>query len=700
MWPKQGDGSKFVRFVHEHLSHMARMNPAEWQDACPKRDMAAAQLELLPHQEFIKHLVSPATTLQRALIAASTGSGKTLIIAELLCNFLNPALYNEAGKAMPPRIIIITQNASLREQIFHTLENDTRCARAFGKPPRIGRLDPEKHKNWWGARWVKGHATPVDILTYGAAVNRDVSFFRDAVVVLDEAHTLVDTSALAASQRNKVLPLRKKLERATPSVMVGLTGSPAGRGWRDFVTLFNAFCLDKDRIDPKEFERTYIKYSDISDSHRHLMDKCVVGTKKKPSDDQPSSEAPETHGRVPVWAASDAAARALSAKLAPYVYYYDGTFDATRYPVVDEERHDVAAPSVFSVTATHTKQAKVRASFARTRLVATWNAAAGTAGLVDRLQTLADVKHVSPITYQLIKNLAKRVGKTAIYTDIYAPLGSTFVFQVLNKFKAEWADSSAPLFYLKNDDSVGARSRTIEAFNKHGRTGEHAGQDRSQTPPTASAVLVLGPAFSTGIDLKGAVREMHLLSVLPNVVLEEQARGRARRSCSHAGLPHIEWHVKYVQYHLHFEHQSDSPRSSPSPDTPSQTSQPGTGPVARCSRSFQAAKAARLGSRDQFMPLYKKAAIACHPDKCPPCNIAIMKELNSMKDKMQGGARRQRQFTQFDSCDDLIAAMRAKQDSVMAHLKQVLLHASLGCKAMAAHHMHDSNLCVPDQFTS
>lgn len=115
---------------------------------------------------------------------------------------------------------------------------------------------------------------------------------------------------------------------------------------------------------------------------------------------------------------------------------------------------------------------------------------------------------------------------------MYRSYGSGFIHRLLKKFV------EAPLFYLSADLKKGQRISVLKHFVEHTGSGKH------------SAILVLDPGFSTGIDLKGGVREMHILNQLSSEGMVIQARGRVLRRCGHQSLPKPERVVTYFQYKL------------------------------------------------------------------------------------------------------------------------------------------------------
>jgi hypothetical protein len=121
-----------------------------------------------------------------------------------------------------------------------------------------------------------------------------------------------------------------------------------------------------------------------------------------------------------------------------------------------------------------------------------------------------------------------------VYSNVQAAYGSEFVFQMLQKLGPVLTPGL--VMHLHGGLTTAQQSAVVKRFNAH--TG--VGRD--------SAILVLGPQFSTGIDLSGAAGSMHLLNVLPNDAIDVQARGRVQRSCSHRDLPKGDWNIQYHQY--------------------------------------------------------------------------------------------------------------------------------------------------------
>ena len=522
-WPSQDSGDKFVAFVRANYSRFKADPPKQWTDNCKASRTPDGRLKLLAHQKFIQAVVGPHTTFKRMLIAASTGSGKTMLVASIICNYLDESKYVKSV-AHPSKIIVVTQNAGLKEQLYDTLQNDAPCVLAQFKDhpdPSKGRMLEENHPFWWAEKWLKSHSIPVLVLTYGQAVRKGAAFMKDAVIVMDEVHSLVDTSALAASQRKSVLEYKNLLKKAKPRALIGMTGSPLGQSWRDFVELHNVFAAESDKLTREAFKLLFLDEVTMRDVSGELV-KCL------------GKETPST---VEAWnPKSPAAVDELKGKISPYMYFYDASFDATRYATGVSDILEVEPSDVFINNSLYKANKKLRDTFGRTRLVATDNMAKGTAAVVNGIVTLEDLALNAPVVASMLANLAARKKKAVIYSNIQAAYGSDFVHRVLEKFKEEAKLGDGPVMLMSNGLSAGQQSALVKKFNAHPGMGKE------------SAILVLGPQFSTGVDLSGAAGSMHLLNVLPNDAIDVQARGRVQRSCSHRGLPKNEWTLQYYQY--------------------------------------------------------------------------------------------------------------------------------------------------------
>lgn len=523
-WPEQCSGKKFVEFVRENYSRFKADPPKQWTDNCKASRLANGRLTLLPHQKFIQAIVGPHTTLKRMLIAASTGSGKTMLVASIICNFLDESKFPK-GVAHPSKIIVVTQNAGLKEQLFDTLQNDAPCvlAQFKGHPePLRGRMGEKNHPFWWAEKWLKSHNIPVFVLTYGQAVRKGAAFMNQAVVIMDEAHTLVDTSALAVTQRKSVLDYKNLLKKAEPRALIGMTGSPLGQSWRHFVELHNVFAFEDNKLTRESFKLLFLDEVAMRDVNGELV-KCL------------GKETPST---VEAWnPKSPAAVDDLASKISTFMYFYDAAFDTTRYATGTSIIQEVEPSDAFIINALYRgDKKKLRDTFGRTRLVASDNVAKGTEAVVNAIETLEDLARDAPVVASMLRNLAERKKKAVIYSNVQPAFGSGFVHRILEKFKGNANLGDGPILVLSNGLSASQQTALVKKFNAH------PGTDKQ------SAILVLGPQFSTGVDLSGAAGSMHLLNVLPNDAINIQARGRVLRSCSHRGLPRDEWTIEYYQY--------------------------------------------------------------------------------------------------------------------------------------------------------
>lgn len=682
-WPSQSEGPAFVRFVGTHLAKYGGSDGPDrsWRDNCILGNEAF--LDLLPFQQFLAQIVSPKTTLRRVLVAASTGSGKTMVVAQILCNFLQHdyeartrvvnkgkkrPTYVPAGQPKPSAVYVITQNAKLREDLWATIQEKARCARRPGQDFQKGRLNEELHPYWWAERWFASHDVPVHVLTYGAAINRSVRDFAGAVVVLDEAHTLVDTSALVLAQRNAVLRLLGMLRQADPQVLIGLTGTPLGRGWRDFIEIHNLFCASHaDRLDARTFAASFLKSETVTAEQRRRLELCL------------GKDARDVPTHYDAWSedVDGALEKALRLKIAPYMFYYDGSFDVTRFARAVQRDPDAIRPSrEWMVRSQYTSAGKPRANMVRTRLVAVDNTTQGTEAIVRSIASETDLERVAPVVHRLLQTLADRRRKAVIYSDVYAPLGATFVYHALQKFKASFADASAPILYLRNDDTKPDQRRVVQAFNRHPDVGR------------SSAILVLGPSYSTGIDLHGAAGEFHLLNVLPNFALEQQARGRVHRSCSHRGLPREEWRIFYYQYLTTDEDEEGTNvfYTPPSTLSKSNSTSGGGGRGPGCSKHRKADCVGPACAWDKG----RCRAVEVRADPQGVVTVPPPKEDKKKKNKKEPTAA---DLPLLPPCDRTIADLRRRQDSVMVELGRIIRQASLGCAKLAAHHRHPPSDC-------
>jgi hypothetical protein len=521
-WPAQEDGEAFVAFIRNSFERFKADPPAQWTDNCKASRDRCGRLKLLPHQRFIHSIVAPNTTVKRMLIAASTGSGKTMLVASIICNFLDESLYPTGARRRPSKILVVTQNAGLKEQLYDTLQNDAPCVLHQFKDhpePTQGKMTSENHPFWWAEKWLKSHTIPVLVMTYGQAVRKGAAFLKDAVVVMDEVHTLVDTSALAAAQRNVVLQYKHMLDMATPQVVVGMTGSPLGQSWKDFVELHNVFAARGRKLSAAEFKLLFLDQVRMHE---------VAGEVKKCLGKDASNVIEAWNPKSP------AAVDDLAHKVAPHMYFYDASFDATRYATARHTEEIVEPSETFIKHSLYKANHKLRDTFGRTRLVATSNIAKGTVHMVSNIHNIEMLQEASPVVAKLFEVLSARKKKAVVYSNVQAAYGSEFVFQMLQKLGPVLTPGL--VMHLHGGLTTAQQSAVVKRFNAHAGVGRD------------SAILVLGPQFSTGIDLSGAAGSMHLLNVLPNDAIDIQARGRVQRSCSHRDLPKGDWNIQYHQY--------------------------------------------------------------------------------------------------------------------------------------------------------
>lgn len=500
-WPKQADSAGFVSFVRSRFAaFFVDLENTPTLNRCINSRDEQNFLKATLFQSFIAHFVHPSSSIRRLLIAATVGAGKTYLVGSILCNFVY-------SKTPPASTFVITQTKALKEQMVYSLGKDIRCSGVQA----AGNVNA----------WLTKHR--IQLLTYRQAVNtyaKSRHAFRNAVLILDEAHTLVDQSALFANQHAAVKRLYTILasDDSEYRILVGLTGSPLGQSWEQFLKLHNLFANPQDRWTPAAFKEAFLAELATSPEEIRQLERCRGPQKNA-----------EPLARYQWSSTVDMAnVQRLARCIAPYMVFYEAFLDRGMFARREFQTVFVTSPPFFK-RSNLDKAGKERKDLRRTRLVA-MDDMRSTTNIVKGLNSIQKLTEHAPVLATLVEKLRERKGKAVVFTDVSDGYGAKVVFAVLERFLA---DSKITL--LTSDASVSQRANIINTFNES----------------NGNPILVLGSRYSTGIDLKGAVAEMHILNVLPNHALETQAKGRVHRACSHARYSDLnEWVVRYYQYHL------------------------------------------------------------------------------------------------------------------------------------------------------
>lgn len=264
---------------------------------------------------------------------------------------------------------MVTQTQALKSQLIQTLDEDMKCVRKTGvdiKAVTAGRMSTTANKHWRAVRWLKDSSDKlkirIEVVTYmelrGAKRERLVD--HNTVLIMDEVHSMYDTSGLATSVRRRVSEMPAWLHRKNPRVIIGLTGSPLGRRWQDFVGLHNLFAVRKeDHITEADFKRQYLSGpTDGAAVHNETLKKCLTKHEQ------------QSGGQIHVWNSS-AAVDSLARKVRPYLFFWDATMDGGSFATRRHVDLTIQPHDTFKKVSVHSAGGKAkRKNFLRTRLVA------------------------------------------------------------------------------------------------------------------------------------------------------------------------------------------------------------------------------------------------------------------------------------------------------------------------------------------
>lgn len=553
-WPfqKENEFAAFAKYVFSNEPFKTHRVDA-WSNSCSQ---AKGYFTLNPFQDYVKHLASPLTPLKRLLISSSVGSGKTLMVCNIILSFIFKSNYVEGDTKRPTTIYVLTLDRELlndmwRHMIDHIEVTNKLCRNHKNyKLYKQGKLK-EPFKQLLGPVLEIGG---VDLKArnyrkfFQEFVEQKEANISNTVLIMDEVHCLVDPAGRPSMDQERMLKLGEifrdkafKKENA-PRLFVGLTGSPEGRNWQTFVRLHNIMCIPGDEMSERQFQSTFLKSAD-----QELSKRTIEQYKKCTGERDAALETWQdtvTEGAIE-----------FMFRMRKYLVHFEAFHDKTKFVTTNTELVKVKVPHDYlmnTLSRDSSKDSKDSKAWMRSRFVRDDRQDVAQIALLirkkDRSKGVELLRYYSPVTFELIKRLRKRTGKAVVYAQSSDAYCAKFVTDMIRRFLPE-----VPLYYIPS------RSQPTDQGPKDDDKSEELPpeitrdiKDFNATPvgdPSEAPILVLGGRRSTGVNLSGGVREMHILNVVSGSALDTQVRGRPFRMCSHKMFDNQEdWKITYFQY--------------------------------------------------------------------------------------------------------------------------------------------------------
>ena len=533
-WPLQGT-PQFVQKMSKLMISFGILDAERETGKCDRKK--GEPIKLLPYQMAAAGACSPSTSCRRALLVMSTGAGKTFTVIHAINGFLQSSRYAE-GVSVPSRILVLFREQNLVNQFKDDMDT----------LPVLGKVR-ELNTSYVPGKKVPTSAENVEVILakYSSLANTIVKngrgILKGAVVFADEVHSMRDATVNTNPQSMKNMKNVFGKDFTAPGDIhsfYGLTATPFV-DIHQFIGLMNLIAkgsnLDSLVIDDVEkFVNTHLSEKAFNAWNSFLQLKCG-SRNKNDGTSYYGLDGPEKVGSF---------VSALYSRLSQYVFYVDATKMKSFFPdktweiVAFEPPQEFIEESFLNKAARNRKRNK---SYGEKDLKVLKNSQVDASHNREKMKKLKtkknptreDIKRVVPVVEELVKNLQNRKGK-AIVLSTYDP-GSSVVpaydaILLLKKMGVKGlVDCNIDIITERR-----VKDTVLEQFISSKKTG------------TESSILFLGKKMATGIDIKGGVRQMHMLNSIHSETLYKQATGRPVRNCSHVGLEGKDWNVDFFQY--------------------------------------------------------------------------------------------------------------------------------------------------------
>lgn len=462
----------------------------------------AGPIKLQNYQAVIPRLVNPTTPIKRMLYVASTGAGKTCVIH---------ALIEAAGLDTEYKPVVIVPSMGVWNEIY---KQSTKCPGPFRRELVVKQglaWDRSEDDRAAIRRFINKHVQLMTYIMAGNLLKKSPSAFDNRLVLMDEAHNLVDTPVVdkqghlfptfekvTPSWRKSVEYLYRYLGRAKNSTIVGFTATPITDRPEQLIMLLN--CISgKQLVNPDTFYAEYVGEDD-----KLTTDPAKLAT--------------------------------LRHAFTGHIAVYDNSSDTSRFPTYTEE--DMEVP-YSDAQATKITKAKVKETLVNIDPLLMRK---------DRRQKLSDddvLEEQSPKLFAVVRRVMALPGKQIVFSSQKLS-GAEGVLELLlqrgyKEFGTPGYDNGKGVIYLGNRGEKVMTARSIEqqlqAFNAPNNVhGERI------------PIAILSDKYAEGVDFRG-IRALHFVEQPREPGRYAQVVGRARRFCSHSDLAYPgEWTVHVFTY--------------------------------------------------------------------------------------------------------------------------------------------------------
>ena len=549
-WPQLND-KRFEHFMAQMLTGTLpnfktkdfTMGPAEVKNNCSTN--TNQEIQLAPYQEALPRIIGPNSPLNRLLVVASTGTGKTCSIHAIAAAYLK--------QRKPPKIIVIVPTQLVHDEIIK---------QAMVCPGPIRTELVKKLKLDWSTQQQeckKRIAKFITVKTYVTATHaiaKDPSFFKNSVVFMDEIHNLVlDAKEQANGKwvptyesyfpktwRNDLTTLYHTLLNQKHdkyktmfknSVIIGFTATPIVNHPEDLFLLVNML-FGEQLVDPSEFRAKY----------------CVRSGDGGSVDSSSSvdNESAESFPHVSL-TTDPVLLDELRLKLRHTMVIYDNAHDIDRFP---QFISDVPIPMIPDIYVDYGKTQ--RAQILQKGKVENSLATVAPRVAQTRKKEFEDdefLEEECPKVAMLIAKVKQMfesgLQKQMIYSYFTSSGAELVKTCLLTRGFEEYTGNNQRrsrrrkrFIYIKGGEEGAAKQREqdlVAVFNSE------ENKDGSIIP-----LIILTHTGTEGLDLNG-VQAVHLLEQPSSVARFNQVIGRARRLCSHKYYEYpTDWIVIIFQY--------------------------------------------------------------------------------------------------------------------------------------------------------
>ena len=190
--------------------------PANLQLACP---LKGQEPRPMAYQSTVAYLVRPNTNIERLLVIARTGAGKTYTMIQVLDNYFNDTR---------PKIVIFPNGAVANnfysEILFFPSKYRDFIRQKLGKDPSLDKV----------ASLLKnrrsGLASPIISFSYARAGGntflKTLKTYSNSIICMDEFHNLVAPTKEMNRYTKQLTQLKTGLKTAKDSIVLGFTATP------------------------------------------------------------------------------------------------------------------------------------------------------------------------------------------------------------------------------------------------------------------------------------------------------------------------------------------------------------------------------------------------------------------------------------------------------------------------------------------